>query len=278
MPEIRIEGSFELLSQDEWDKYLGTDIFDDMRIEDTDLEVSGDIFASLSHPGLHEMILKHNNKVGSLLITYALCRHYYDKGIPDDPWYISPGKDGQSIQYMPLFQEEHWMRQYWFNYFSDTYYLKISSVWDSVIEIINSFYSLGYASDLRLRSNVLKWLKTNKPSLYDVFNNIMTEVVYTDAQKYRTAAVHGTSAGTVTNTVKTQSDVWTEVLATDDEGKPILDDNGKITMKKVKASAVISMCVGDYTNVKTIMNNMEEYAKFTGGKIKEIISLIKVSK
>ncbi|MEN6389473.1 MAG: hypothetical protein ABFD04_03605 [Syntrophomonas sp.] len=50
MPEVKIGGSFELLLQDEWDKYLGTDIFNDMRVDDTYLGASDDIFASLSHP------------------------------------------------------------------------------------------------------------------------------------------------------------------------------------------------------------------------------------
>lgn len=90
MSEVRIEGSFELLSQEEWDKYMDTHIFDNMRLEDNDLGASSDVLLSLSHPRLHEMIQEHNNKVGSLLITYALCKHYFDKGIPDDPWYISP--------------------------------------------------------------------------------------------------------------------------------------------------------------------------------------------
>lgn len=274
MSEVRIEGSFELLSQEEWDKYMDTHIFDNMRLEDNDLGASSDVLLSLSHPRLHEMIQEHNNKVGSLLITYALCKHYFDKGIPDDPWYISPGNEGQSIQYMPLFKEEHWMRHYWFNYFSDTYYLKISSVWDSVIEIINNYYELGNASDLRLRNNVLKWLKTNKSDLYDIFCKIMTDPLYADAQKYRTAAAHGTSAGTVTNTIKAQKDVWTEVLAMDADGKLILDAEGKVTMKKVRAAAVISMGVGDYTNVKTIMKNMEDYVLFTGHKIKEIVPIM----
>lgn len=278
MPNVRIEGSFELLTQEEWDKYLDTHIFDDMRIKDDDFGVTDNVFENLSHPRLHEMIQEHDNKVGSLLITYALSRHYFDKGIPDDPWYISPGNEGQSIQYMPLFKDEHWMRQYWFNYFSDTYYLKISSVWDSVIEIINQFYSLNNPSDLRLRSNVLKWLKSNFSDIHDIFSKIMTESVYVDAQKYRTSAAHGTSAGTVTNTVKAQKDVWTEVLATDDSGMPILDAEGKVTMKKVKADAIISMGAGDYTNVATIMKNMEDYALFTGSKIKEIIAIMTAAK
>ena len=101
MPEIRIEGSFELLSQEEWDKYFGTQLFDAMRIDPLIFDVSGDTFHDIAHPRLYELIKEHNNKVGSLAITYCLCRHYFDKGIPDDPWFKSPGDKGESIQYMP---------------------------------------------------------------------------------------------------------------------------------------------------------------------------------
>jgi hypothetical protein len=118
--------------------------------------------------------------------------------------------------------------------------------------------------------------ENKQPYLNDVFMNIMNEQVYTDAQKYRTSAAHGTSAGTVTNAVKAEKDVWTEVLANDESGKPILDTDGRVTMKKVKAASVISMCVGDYTNVATIMNNMEDYAELTGNKIQEIVSIMKM--
>jgi hypothetical protein len=275
MGEIRIENSFELLSQEEWDRYLGTNIFDELRIDESVFGVSENTFENLDHPQMYEIIQEHNNKVGSLIVTYALCRHYYDKGIPDDPWYASPGDKGQSIQYMPLFKEEHWMRQYWFNYFSDTFYLKISSVWDSIIDIINIFYKLNYPSDLRLRSNVLKWLKSNKPDINHVFEDILQEQIYKDAQKYRTAAAHGTSAGTVKNTVKEENDVWTEVHATGDDGKPILDAEGRVTMKKVKALKVVSMRVGDYINAATIADNMEAYSVYSGIKIKEIVSLLR---
>ena len=76
--EVKIEGSFESLSQDEWDKYLSVDFFEDMFIKEGSLGESEDIFQNISTPRLHELIQEHNNKVGSLRITYALCRHYFD--------------------------------------------------------------------------------------------------------------------------------------------------------------------------------------------------------
>lgn len=267
MPEVRIENSFELLTQDEWDEYLSTSLFDSMRLDPTGFNVTGDVLHDLSYPRLFELIEEHNNKVGSLVITYALCRHYFDRGIPDEPWFASPGSNGESIQYMPLFKEEHWMRRYWFNYFSDTFYLKIFSVWDSVIDIINDFYDLDYPSDLRLRSAVLKWLKRNQPSIHTVFDAMLSDDRYSDAQKYRTLAAHGTSPSSVTNTVSRQKNVMTEV--------PITDENGMMVMKPIKAALVVSVSAGEYTNVEKIVGNMQDYTTYSGQKMQEIMNLMR---
>lgn len=198
---------------------LGAALFNNMYIDESVFGVSREGLPDLVHPRLAEMIFEHNNKVGSLPITYALCSHYFDKGIPDDPWYISPGKDGHSIQYMPLFEDVHWMRRYWFNYFSDTYYLKISSVWDSLIEVMNHYYGLDYKSDFDLKFKVGKWLNDNVPDVYAVIKSVLNDQRHTDAQKYRNLAAHGTSPGTVTNTVSAEKDVWVDVPASGEDGK-----------------------------------------------------------
>lgn len=274
MAKIRIEGSFELLSQGEWDEYLGVDIFNEMHLDVARFGVSTEGIPDLTHPQLSEMIMLHNNKVGALSITYALSRHYFDKGIPDDPWYISPGKKGQSVQYFPEYQEEHWMRHYWFNYFSDTFYMKISSVWDSIIEILNHYYSLDYPNDLRLRNNVIGWLKQNADDIASVFAGIQQDQLYKDAQQYRTLAAHGTSAASVVNEIQSSKDVLVDVIDYDTNGNLRLDEHNRPIMKKVKAKAVISMRVGDYINVSTILKNMEDYSRYSGRKIQEIIGLV----
>lgn len=263
--KVRVEDSFETLSQEEWDKYLDADIFDNMFFEAGTLGESCDIPQNIARLRLNELIQEHNNKVGSLKITYALCRHYYDKGIPDDPWYISPGREGQSVQYFPNFNEEHWMRKYWFNYFTDTFYLKISAVWDSLFEIINEYYCYGLTQDLRFRSNVFKKLKDDNPNLFSLLKTVPDDQLYKDAQKYRTAAAHGTSAGEVSNTVRTKRDVMTEV--------PEVVD-GKVVKKTIKTALVVSNGVGEYTNAQTIMTNIEHYARFAGNKMQEAIKLI----
>ena len=109
---VRIEESFELLSQQEWDDFLAVNYFDNMIIDGSKFGIIDDFIGSIGKPKLPEIIQQHNNKIGDCKITYCFCRHYYDRGIPDDPWYSSPGENGESIQYFPYFKKEHWMRKY----------------------------------------------------------------------------------------------------------------------------------------------------------------------
>lgn len=267
---VDIAGTFELLTHEEWSTYLSTNIFNKMIISPEVMGCSTSI--NFSQPKLPELIFQHNNKVGTLIVTYALCKHYFDKGIPDEPWYVSPGLNGTSIQYMPLFKDEHWMRRYWFSYFSDMIYLKISSIWDSVIEIINHYYGLDYPVDLRLRKNVLKWLKINAPDIEELFIKIINDDIYKKATKFRNSAAHGTSPSEVTSGIQVKSEII-ETEETDRDGRVILDENGKAIIKR-KRKRHITVGVGEYTLVSTIMSNIEEYSKFTGNKIQEIINTI----
>lgn len=271
---INVEDSFELLTQEEWDRYFSVALFDEMTIEEAYMGGSSDFFQNFGRPRLQGLIMEHNNKVGNLQITYALCMHYFDRGIPDDPWYISPGKEGQSIQYFPEFKKEHYMRLFWFGYYADAFYLRISAVWDSLIEIINHYYGLNYASDLRLRSNVMKWLKDNQLAIFNVFQCILQEPVYKEAQKYRTMAAHGNSPSMVQNTMKQQKDVIVEVPDYDENGNIRIDGNGKVINKQVREQKVVSATVGDYVMSATLKSNMENCAVFTGQKIKQIINMM----
>ncbi len=268
--EINIEDSFELLSRDEWGYYLGSNIFKDMYIDASRLGVSRNTLQNFEAPRLGGMIFQHNNKVGALKCTYALCRHYYDMGIPDDPWYMSPGKNGESIQYMPNFSEEHWGRQFWYNYFANTFYLRISALWDSIIEILNHYYGYNFSPDGRLRDKVFKSLENDKPELHNLFIAIKKDKRYKDAQEYRTMAAHGTFDGDIHDMIKVEYDKRTDNSERDENGNLILKDD-KNKLEKSKSITAVSYGVGDYINAETIMMNIEEYSKFMGIKIQEIV-------
>jgi len=270
--EVKIEGSFEILTDEEWNRYLGTTLFDKIKIDLNKFDSYKErIFL---YPLLEQSIKAQNNKVGSMIITYALCRHYYNKGIPDDPWYKSPGDNGESIQYMPEFKEEHWMRRYWFNHFAESMYLKFFSVWDCITELLDIFYGLHIEHNTGFKFNLLKWLKKNKPDVAEFLeDNVFKAPLYIQASDYRNNFTHGIAPSEISNGFILKKDELVDIIKRDADGKPILDDQHRPITEKKKAT-VLSCKAGDYTIVKTIMDNIDNFAVFTGEKITGLINLI----
>lgn len=102
---VRIEESFELLSQQEWDDFLAVNYFDNMIIDGSKFGIIDDFIGSIGKPKLPEIIQQHNNKIGDCKITYCFCRHYYDRGIPDDPWYSSQEKTENQYNIFPILKK-----------------------------------------------------------------------------------------------------------------------------------------------------------------------------
>ena len=87
--------------------------------------------------------------------------------------------------------------------------------------------------------------------------------------RFTQTILHSPSAGEITNTVSTKHDVMTQVTEVKD---------GKLSYKTVKAKTVVAVSAGEYTNAGTIMTNMEEYTKFSGTKLKEIVKFMESQK
>lgn len=68
---VRIEESFELLSQQEWDDFLAVNYFDNMIIDGSKFGIIDDFIGSIGKPKLPEIIQQHNNKIGDCKITYC---------------------------------------------------------------------------------------------------------------------------------------------------------------------------------------------------------------
>ena len=227
------------------------------------------VFAKFSdrimmYPILMEEIDELNNKVGSVKVSYALCRHYYDKGIPDKPYYISPGKDGQSVQYFPNFKNKHWMRLYWFNHFADAAYMKLFSVWDSVTEILDTFYGMNIDKNMRFKFRVMDELKQKDNIIWSFLkNDVLNSGLYQKAEKCRNSFAHYTGPSTVSNNYIIQKDKEVEF--------PKMQEDGTIKMIKKKAT-VLSYGVGDYTFVDDIINNILDFSEFTGKKISKLLT------
>lgn len=259
---VEFESSFELLTQEEWNQYLSEEKIDSIRVDKSVFDEFSDRI--MMYPILMEEINALNNKVGSVKVSYALCRHYYDKGIPDKPYYISPGKDGQSVQYFPNFDKEHWMRLYWFNHFADATYMKLFSVWDSVTEILDTFYGMNIDKNMRFKFRVLDELKQRDNVIWTFLKqDVLDSELYKMAEKYRNSFAHYSGPSTVSNSYVMEKGKEVEF--------PEMQEDGTVMMVKRKAT-VLSCRVGDYTYVEDIVTNIIDFSDFTGKKISKLFS------
>lgn len=264
---IDIKTSFELPNDNDWN-YLENKSINDIRIDISDFKDYKDRF--LLYPRLEDCILGFNNKVGSLSVTYVLCRHYYDLGIPDEPWYISPSKDGeQSVEYLPYFTSEHYPRLFWFNHFSSSLYVEVFSIWDSFIEIVNIFYDINSRADLRQRKAIIEWLKANKEDVYKIFSELKNNPIYKKANDYRTKFVHGIGPSDISDRYSYKKDIETKMLDIDGT----LSER-KAVYKKVSHANVMPVGIGKYVPVREVLEAFDQFVELTALKIKELINLM----
>ena len=265
--EYRIDNTFEIPAQEEWDRYLSSPLFEEMLIDKDQFPVALDFISKMTFgQSIRNYIRQHNNKVGTLAVSYVLCRHYFDQHIPDDPWYISPGKDGQSIQYMPEFQPKDWLKRYWFSYFAEVMYFKIFSIRDSLVGFINEYYQMECTQDSHLVGSVSKKLKSRRKDIVDFLSDFLEDPIYKEAQKYRTEIVHGATPMDVSSGVSLKRNVDTQITE--------IAEDGAVIEKQVKAAFQLSWGIGDYTGTKTIMDNLESVSTLMGRNIKCICEMV----
>jgi hypothetical protein len=99
------------------------------------------------------------NKWNDVAKSFALMMFYYDKGIPDEPYYVSPGRKGQSIEYFPYFDAEHFAIKDGFDFYADIYYFKVFSAIDGIWQILNVYFNLGLMVDKVSFKNVCSKLE-----------------------------------------------------------------------------------------------------------------------
>ena len=137
---------------------------------------------------LREWVVQLQNRVADVRKSYVMLTYYYNKGIPDKEWYISPGKEGKSIQYYPHFDEVHFYIKDWFDYYSDTFYYKLFSAWDTLGQMLNVKYDLNLKEPSF--SRVLKELRKCHNILYAKLTKITNNTVFKEAKKIRNDITH----------------------------------------------------------------------------------------
>ena len=115
------EADFELIYKDDWEYFLNYD--------------------KVNHLFAWKIVFNNNwYDVGK---SSAFMTYYFSRGIPDRPYFLSPGLEGQSVQYFPYFKKEHFILKDAFDYFSDVFFFKCISSYENLWQIINIYYSCG---------------------------------------------------------------------------------------------------------------------------------------
>jgi hypothetical protein len=120
----------ELPSADEW-----RDIFDASPFPSLVALASGSYDRRTNSPGrgidafavsvtLSRLDVELYNRTVDIARSYVFMKYYHSLGIPDERCYISPGRAGQSVEYFPDCQENHFIIKGWFDYYADTFYQK----------------------------------------------------------------------------------------------------------------------------------------------------------
>lgn len=150
---------------------------------------AGDFFQELE---MRKWLYEIRQRIEDVAISYFFMMFYYEKGIPDKRWYISPGANGESIQYYPDFEEVHRGIKMWFDYFSDTLYYKLFSAWDLVGHFLNVKYDLKIPKrDVYFSIALQKLGNEDKDrNLYKWLNDIKKLPAYEKAHKIRKDITH----------------------------------------------------------------------------------------
>lgn len=124
------------------------------------------------------------NRLLSLDRNFGYAMFYYYKGIPDDEWFIAPGKQGQSIQYYPHFEEKHYSNFYNFTYFVDVFFLQSFTIYETIGHLMFKLFGFEINEDnprdqISFNNAIFK-LKEINPTLYKDLN----QVKYSDDFKF----------------------------------------------------------------------------------------------
>src|SRR5690625_1003619 len=117
------------------------------------------------------------NKLISINNDFGYALFYYYKGIPDDEWYMSPGKQGQSVQYYPHFEDQYYSNLYNFSYFVYIFFLKSFNVYETIGHLLFKLYIFKIKRNINYNNDILKRKDVNYP-IYKELDSIKNSENY----------------------------------------------------------------------------------------------------
>lgn len=181
-------------------------------------------------PSLHDWCQHLRARIDHTRKSYVFARFNFDLGIPDDPWFVSPGRDGRGTEFFPNFEEKHFWHKMQFDFYGDVFYYKWFSAFDTLGQILNLIYNLKLS--LPTFASAVARLETVDPSLFaDLQSEVTKQQSFKTAKQFRNDMTHNYLPGRSGGSVE---------CATTDNGTSV------------------SLGIGQYVPTKLIMANMVE--------------------
>jgi hypothetical protein len=137
--------------------------------------------------------------------SFVFMSYYLDLGIPDDPFCISPGRNGVSVEYFPNFDAHHHEIKDAYDYFSDFFFYKLFSALESLAHILNLFYFLKITRPSFFKVVEKSNLRLINDRLYKSLHNLLSDPSYTFARDYRDNITHNLLPNSIGSPIKTDS-------------------------------------------------------------------------
>src|SRR5574341_1251062 len=153
-------------------------------------KLGGDIGKFARSIKIKELVWQLHYREVDVAKSFVLLCYYFEKGIPDDEWYKSPGEDGSSIQYYPNFEEKHFIIKDWFDFYSDTFYYKLFSAWDTIGHVLNVYFKLGIKPEQVYFPNAVSELRQANVDLWKKLDDILNSPAYQKAKILRNDVTH----------------------------------------------------------------------------------------
>ena len=120
--------------------------------------------------------------------------------------------------------------------------------------------------NMRFKFRVMEKIKEINIDIYNFLKkDILDSNLYQTADRYRNSFVHYTAPSFVSESWKVEHNKIVDLPEVQPDG----------TLKTVqKKATVFSYTVGDYTNVDAIIQNIQDFSKFTGDKIHTLFKMM----
>ncbi|MFZ1699466.1 MAG: Cthe_2314 family HEPN domain-containing protein [Pyrinomonadaceae bacterium] len=182
---------FEMPSVDEWNEIESEYPVEELQTSEDDFGFclnagSFERFGDSANLGIWVNYL--SNRLIRTKWSYVIMIFHFRKGIPDDEWVISPGRRGQSAEYLLHFEKDDRIRKAQFDYFADIFFFKLYSCFDTIGHLLHMVYDLGLTKPDFHRS--VKKLADVRPDLFEKLNSVVESDGFRDLKEIRHGVAH----------------------------------------------------------------------------------------